>query len=555
MKKNLLIIFLAIYFICGYSFGQSKDISKVGPTTEKVDLAKYKQVFYVSQINGSDKDGNGSRVKPWSTILFALNIITQNSKDNVTALLVAAGIYKDGTVQMKSYVDIFGGFSNTSWERDIHANPTILDGDYSRRVAVGADDARIDGVSIIKGIARSDGGGILCDDTSPEISNCFIVNNYVMEPENFNYTRIHQKGNMGGGIACRYNGIPTIRNNIFYNNRTSIGDGGALSFFGWLRERHATDKRIENNFMEGSGRAVVRNNVFIQNTAGVNDISQSRTSNGGAISCSNESRPIIENNIIVSNRAKGNSDAGAIYVEDFSYPTINDNWIVGNISDDDAGGIYVMHLSHAVITNNFIAGNWTMNGGAGGVRLSKEGRALISDNIIVNNQSGGAIQCVDSYMELKNNIIMNNKGKISIKYSNNFSYFVPSLIEKNIILENEGKIGIELRKNETITVNNNNVNEQVTGKDNSYKQIGINNKSITGDIVKNSFDGKIFQTIIETKNIENAQTLLGRTIRIGDFWSVVCKVDKNKFNVWGNVSEKTADNSNFEILPNYEMQK
>ena len=555
MKTNLLILPLTFIVFCSYSIGQSQDISEVGPHTEQVDLTTYSQVLYISQINGSDKEGNGSQLKPLCTILFALNNITHNADKNKTALLVAAGTYKDGTVNMKSYVDMFGGFNNVSWQRDIYANRTILDGDYSHRVVIGADEARIDGFTIANGTTRSKGGEILCDDTSPEISNCLVVNNSTVEPEHFNSARIHQKGNEGGGIACLYNAIPLIRNNMFYKNRTSIGDGGALSFYGWLRERHATDKRIENNFMEGSGRGVVRNNVFIQNTAGINDVTQTRSSNGGAISCSNEARPIIENNVIASNRAKGNSDAGGVYVEDFSYPTIKGNWIVGNISDDDAGGIYVMRLSHAVIINNFIAGNWTMNGGAGGIRLSKEGRALIADNIIVENQSGGGVQCIDSYMELRNNVIMNNKGKTSIRYSNNFNYFIPSLVENNVILGNEGKVSLELKKGETIDVNNNDVNENVAGKNNKYRPVKVDSKSISGEVAKYSFDEQYYQTMIETTGFDNPQTLLGRTLHIGNIWSVVCRVEQNKLYVWGNVAERIADSSGLEILSDYQLQK
>lgn len=555
MKKILIIVALALLVCCSYTIGQPKDITRVGPVTDTVDLTKYSHVYYVSQTNGSDKDGNGSRSRPWNTLVYALTMVTSNPQNSRTALLVAEGTYKDGTVQMKSSVDIFGGFNAGSWERDIYAYPTILNGDYSRRVVVGADDSRIDGVTIANGIARSEGGGMLCDDTSPEISDCFIINNCSLEPENFNTARIHQKGNEGGGIACRYNAVPMIRNNVFYNNRTSIGNGGALSFYGWLRERHATDKRIEKNFMEGSGRGVVRDNVFIQNTAGINDIAQTRSSNGGAISCSNEARPIIENNIFASNRAKGNSDAGGIYVEDFSYPTIDHNWIVGNIADDDGGGMYIMRLSHAVVTNNFIAGNWTMNGGAGGIRLSKEGRALISDNTIVENQSGGGVQCVDSYMELRKNLIMNNKGKTSVRYSNNFSYFKPSLVDNNTILGNEGKVTLDLMKGDKIDVNNNDVNEELAGANNKYQPVKLNSKSISGKVAKYSFDEQHYQSMIETKISEDPQTLLGRTVHIGNFWSVVCRVEKNKLYVWGNVAERIGDSSSLEILSDYQVQK
>jgi hypothetical protein len=61
--------------------------------------------------------------------------------------------------------------------------------------------------------------------------------------------------------------------------------------------------------------------------------------------------------------------------------------------------------------------------------------------------------------------------------------------------------------------------------------------------------------MIETKDSDNPQTLLGRTIHMGNFWSVVCRVDDNKLHVWGNVAERIADSSGLEILSDYQLQK
>lgn len=551
MKNIATAFFFLVFTVMIFSQTANMNISKVGPKTIQIYSSQYAQIYYVSQKTGSDKKGNGYKANPWKTVFHALNSVKGESENHRVAVFVAEGDYAKVTVIMKEYVDLFGGFSTDTWERDIYKYSTILDGSNARRVVMGADNATLDGFTVKNGLSRSHGGGILCDDSAPTISNCFIVDNYALEPSDFDNQRIHQHGNEGGGVACLYDATPHIENNLFYNNRTSIGDGGALSFYGWSRKRHGTSRRIENNFMVGYIRPVVRNNIFAENTAGVNDIFRTRSSNGGAISCSHEARPIIENNVIVSNRAKGNSDAGGIYAEDFSYPTINGNWIVGNITDDDGGGMYIMRTSHALITNNIIAGNWTMNGGAGGIRLSKEGRATITDNIIVDNQSGGGVQCIDSYMELKNNIIMNNKGKTSIRYSNTFSYFIPTQIENNIVLNNEGKIDLELRKGETINFNNNDVNEKVPGKNNRFKPVTINNQNITGTIRNYLFDDSNYQTIIETKNLDNTKSLEGRVIRIGKFWSVIDSVENNKVYVWGNLEQRESNISKFTILPLY----
>lgn len=551
MKK----ILLMVLFILPNLIAQNiKEISKIGPVTEEIDRAKYKQVYYVDRMKGSDKDGNGSIDKPWESVTYALEKTVNASSENRCAILVASGSYSGSTVIMKQFVDLYGGFKSGSWEREIQAYQTLLDGQKMRRVVIGADNSCIDGFTIRNGLSKSHGGGILCDDTSPVISNCIIENNYVMEPDNFNYARIHQNGNHGGGIACLYNSVPVIRNNLFYNNETSIGNGGGIAFYGWLRNPDAPPTKIINNRMEGGWQPLVANNIFINNTSGVNDWGRTRSSNGGAISCAYESRPVIENNLIICNQAKGRSDAGGIYTENFSYPFINGNWIVGNISDDDGGGIYTNHTGHALITNNFIAGNWTVGKGAGGVRLSKESRATVKDNIIVHNQTGGGVQSVDSYMELVNNIIMHNKGNVSLRYSNVFSYFVPSVIEKNIILDNENKISIELKEGEKINFKGNNLNEKVDASNNSYKPVEFENNEINIEIDNYQYFPETYQTVVTVRTNTEKNNLTGRVFNSGDFWSVISKIEGNKIFVYGNIEKRSPLKTGI-ILSDYKIRR
>ncbi len=555
MKKITAALFFLSFSIMVFGQTANMDVSKVGPKTQKVDNSHYTVIYYVSQKTGSDKKGDGTKANPWQTVFHALNSVKGESENHPAAVFVAEGDYSEATVVMKEYVDLFGGFNTDNWERDIYKYSTVLDGRHARRVVLGADNSVLDGFTVKNGCLRSHGGGILCNDTAPQISNCFIVDNYALEPADFDNQRIHQHGNDGGGVACLYDATPVIINNLFYNNQTSIGDGGALSFYGWSRKRHGTDRRIENNFMVGYVRPVVKNNVFVENTAGVNDIDRTRSSNGGGISCSHEARPIIENNIVASNRAKGNSDAGGIYAEYFSYPTIKDNWVTGNISDDDGGGIYLMRMSDAHIDDNFIAGNWTKGGGVGGVRLSKEGRAQITGNVIVNNQSGGGVQCVDSYMELKNNIIMNNLGKYSIFFSDVFSYFKPSVIEGNTVRGNKGKLTLENKNPEQIIVRNNNFDEKVEGSGNIDKSVSLNEKILTGKIKAMKFDGNNYQTVITVDGNLNENNLKGRVIRIGEFWSVINNAENSMLYIWGNAGMRSDKSTEFDIIPDYRPQK
>ena len=56
---------------------------------------------------------------------------------------------------MKQYVDLYGGFNNKTWERDIYKYSTILDGRQARRVVIGADDSRIDGFTVENVVAKA----------------------------------------------------------------------------------------------------------------------------------------------------------------------------------------------------------------------------------------------------------------------------------------------------------------------------------------------------------------------------------------------------------------
>ena len=556
MKSKLMIFLITVLFIITTNASEKGEnqlnIETIGPKTEAVDLSLYAQVVYVSGTTGSDASGHGSQADPWKTLHHALSHLDLAGPEARCVILVSAGVYSGYTVQMIDHVDLLGGYCPKSWERELFEHRTVLDGGGMHRVVMGADDARLDGFSILNGLSRSHGGGILCDDTSPEISNCILVNNVTLEPENFNHTRIHQQGHHGGGIACRYNTVPVIRNNVFYNNRTSIGNGAGLSFFGWFRKEGAPEREIVDNFMEGGWTPVVKNNVFIHNVAGVNDHGRTRSSNGGAISCSSEARPVIENNVIAVNRAKGRSDAGGIYSENFSYPIIRGNWVVCNICDVDGGGIYSNHKGHALILFNFIAGNWTTGNGAGGVRISKEARATLTGNIIVQNQTGGGVHAVDGYMELRDNVIMHNKGKASIRFTNLFNYFGPSTIENNIIRENEGVIFVETAYGGQVRFQNNNISQREYDQGNRDEPVSFASELIAGRIKQAVFDPETYKTIVTIKGSVDGNDVVGRVFHFSDFWSVVDKAEKNRITIWGDVGWPSGDDSDFTILSDYQ---
>jgi len=512
------------------------NVDKIGPQSEKIDESIYQQILYVSMTTGSDTTGDGSEDNPWQTVISA------------------SGIYDQGTIYMQEWIDLYGGFNPETWERDLVKNRSILDGRGLRRVVVGRSNSRIDGFVITNGLSRSHGAGILCDDTSPTITNNYIINNLVLDPESFNRDRIHQEGYHGGGIACLFNSVPSIKNNLIYGNRTSVGTGAGIAFYGWVRLEGAPATRVEDNILTDGWKACVENNVIIGNISGVNDFSRTRSSSGGGIACAHEARPIIRNNVVIGNEARGRSDAGGIYSEYYSYPTIEGNWILGNISDDDGGGFYTMKLGHPVLLNNIIAGNWTRGGGVGGIRLSKEGRATIRENLIIYNPGGG-LQCVDSYLELEDNIILYNSGGSGLTYVNNFSYMKPIIIKNNIIRDNEEK-AIRIVKNagSTPIVEDNNVDDDWVDKgENNINRIPIFRKN--GKIGKAKeilFDPEKFLTFITLdESSKKYSGLEGRVVRIGNDWGVIKDQQENIIRIWGLLESAGKELVEFEILPSY----
>lgn len=533
-----------------------QNMSIIGPKTEPVALQAYNVVRYVSILRGSDENGDGSREKPWRTLTHALNAIADASEARSYALLVAEGIYDTGTIFMKEHVVLYGGFAADTWERNIQEHRTVLDGARARRVVVGADHARLDGFVVRHGLSRTHGGGILCDDTSPEISNNYIVDNFVLEPEDFNHDRIHQAGHDGGGIACRYNAVPVIRNNVIAGNQTAVGNGGGIAFFGWRRTPDVVKRNIHANRIEGGIQPVVENNVILANTVGVNDTRRTRSSNGGGISCAYESRPIIRNNVIVQNQAKGRGDGGGIYNEYYSDPLIEGNWIVGNLADDDAGGIYTMRMGQPIIRQNVIAGNRAPERGAGGIRLSKEGRARVVDNVIVRNLSGGGVQSSDSYLELEGNLIMHNEGGSAVLYETRFSYFLPSVIRDNTLRENGSEpIAIPENHGSPPIIQNNNVEGGFQGGGNFDATPAFLNNSLKGKAVSARFDAaRLMTTLSLERPIENGQRLGGRVIRVEDRWSIVQTAKNRNLLVFGDLSNASRNELDWEVVCSYEMK-
>ncbi len=516
---------------------------RVGPVAEPVPTGRFARVFHVSRTTGDDQTGEGSAGKPWSSVRHALAQARDAGAANRYAIFVAAGTYGEGTLEMKPSVDLYGGFDAKEWSRDVARHATVLDVRRAGRVVIGADDARLDGFTIRGGSARGPGGGILCDRTAPTIANNMIVDNETLEPAGYIHGLLHQLGNDGGAIACLNGAAPVIANNLIAGNSTGVGGGGGIA-----TANLATPTIVDN--------------VIVGNVTGRTDRSRSRSSNGGAIACSNlpirgerdaAIRARISGNVILNNHAGGRSDAGGIYCEYDANPEISHNLILGNRAEDDGGGIYVMKSSEPLIAANVIAGNH----GGGGVRLSKDGRALIENNVIFADEGGG-VNCVGSWMRLAHNTIVNNAGG-GVAYENLSHHLRHSVVSGNIVHGNEGK---QLRDAPAGSLDAADHNLIAGGGRRGEGNIDADpmfvDDAVAGDAERAEYDAGRAQTTLTLTAAppgDGTDPLVGRPIRAGERWGVIAAVDGKRLTVWGDLTAAAAAGPlRFEVPPTYHLR-
>ncbi len=501
----------------------------IGPRTEAVDRGAYAEVFHVA-TTGSDQ-GDGSRTAPLATIHQALSKASGAGEHRRYAVLVAAGEYAGQTIQMKAHVDLFGGFDRKDWQRDLEAHRTVLDGQGRRRVVVAADRARIDGFLIQNGKVRGAGAGILCDHTSPVISNNTFLANATLEPEGISTEMIHQRGNDGAAIACINGSSAAISGNVIAGNTTELGGGAGIAIANFSTPH-------------------ITGNVITGNETGLTDVHLSRSSNGAAISATNaQHRPphrmTVADNLISQNRARGKSDAGGIYLEYDSSPLIAANWLLGNSCEDDGSAIYAMKSSHPLFAGNIVAGN-----NSSAIRLSKEGRGDLEHNLVFGNAA--AIVCISSWMSFRNNTVVDNQSGLS--YGNPYApHLKPPVIARNLFYGNRsGQIGVE--GDEAPIVTGNDVQGGYKGEGNFDQRPQFLDDGLKGRFDSLDYDRQRALTTLAVEKSFGGAELVGRIIRVGDAWGLIRRAGEGRLVVWGDLRPKEPGVTEFEIAPTYQLR-
>jgi len=352
-----------------------------------VDLSGYRVVLHVDQARGDDIKGDGSAARPLASIPQALEAAGRPDASARVAVLVSQGHYRQPTFALKPHVDLYGGFAAPGGARDIFRHASVLDGGERERIALGADQARVDGFHFRNGRVRGKGAALLCDGTSPTVTNCIFTGNRTLIPVPWNPPLLHETGHDGGAIMILNGATPRIAHCLFYGNSTECGRGGALA-------------------VDRAAHPAVVSNVFANNRAGLDD--PMRSSDGGAVSFFDWSGGAFDDNIVVANEALTRNDAGGVFVALWAAPTLRRNVIVANESGDDAGGLFLGGQEHRydapldpyppaekftiLVEGNVFVGNANSVRNSGAMRVTMETRARFVDNLIAENAGGFYLQ-------------------------------------------------------------------------------------------------------------------------------------------------------------------
>ena len=544
-----IILAVLIFGINACNSNNKRDFNKIAkevikPQTNKVDIAKYKKVVYVS-VSMEGKPVEGTKSKPLNSIKSALNNIKDASANNRYAVFVAAGEYEEGTIKMKPSVDLYGGFNNKTWERDIQKYKTVLSGKTKQtgikpwtnlsnkkiekgRILIAADECTIDGFTIMGGKIRGKGAGILCDGVSPVITNNVFLRNKTLKPIPWNPKYWHRTANDGGAIYCGNGASPIIENNYFINNQTENGRGAGIA---------AAD----------NSKPVIKNNVFFKNVAGLDD--PMRSSDGGAISIFNRCNADIENNIILSNNALAHNDAGGLWLALWSSAKIKNNIFVDNQAGDDAGAIFVGGQEHRYarpldkmppkskffisIEKNLIVGNRNASMNSGSMRFTMEGRGEFKNNITAQNNG---IYFQRSEVNISGNTILDNF--LLVETKSNLKEFK---VTDNIIWA-------DYNQQVKAIVKNNNIKNNPAGSNNYSKVPKFRNDMEILKIASSNYLLKEYITtmILLNKKLQKNE-LVNRIVKIDDKWSVIKSNDENTITIWGNFSGAISAT----VLPTY----
>ena len=518
-------------------------LQDVGPQSSGVDLARYARVHYVDLRLGDDVTGDGSRSKPWASLPHALENVGHVAPGQRAAILFSHGRYLQPTFALKPRVDLFGGFAAPGGERDIYRHATILDGGETQRIALGADDARVDGMHFIRGRVRGKGAALFCDGVSPWISNCIFTLNRTLVPQPWAPALLHETAHDGGAIFATNGAAPHIERSYFFENTTECGRGAAL----------AADR--------GAAPRIVAS-VFANNRSGLDDAF--RSSDGGAVSLFDGCRGEITGCIFAGNIAWGRNDAGGLFVALWSSPRIADNVFVGNYGDDDAGGLFIGGQEHrygvpldpmppadkfnVLVERNLFVGNTNSSKNSGAMRVTMESRATFRDNVIAENQGGFYLQ--RSEIVAERNTVWQDWRLVEDKESLGASRLAGNILKGP--LEEKVEARVEFTRNMMPVVTG--VSDAIPVSD-VFERDGL-----FGKIADIRYVPADFTTAIRlVEPLAEAAALGGRPIGLvqgrGMQWHLIKRARDREIVVWGRIPSETKTPDAYQIMRTFTLTR
>ena len=386
-------------------------------------------VWYVDKDNTGGTENGLSWLAAYTTIQAAVNAAAIYDE-----VWVVEGVYNGqrandrGSLVMREWVDIYGGFAGVEEDRDerdwdIHV--TIIDGSTARggepayHVVVGEDDATLDGFTITGGNAagaedvptddRVDGGGMHNGMVSPTIVNCTFTGNSASynggamfnvncAPTVINCIFTENSCNHGGGAVHNRSSSPTFTNCTFTAN--SARSGGGIYTDGDSSPT-VTDCTFANNsasyqgggmLNDGNSSPTVTDCTFTHNSAG---------NHGGGMLNGGNSSPTVTNCTFTNNSAWGHG--GGMLNSEGSSPTIENclfenNYLVSPHENATGGGMYNFESSPTIVDCTF-RGNSAARGA--GMYNSASSPTIINC-VFENNLAEGQIESTGSGVHNRN---------------------------------------------------------------------------------------------------------------------------------------------------------
>ncbi|MBN2148028.1 MAG: right-handed parallel beta-helix repeat-containing protein [Anaerolineales bacterium] len=263
----------------------------------------YRFETYVSTITGDDLSGDGSPEDPFATVTKGLKETRVGG-----TVFVGQGLYTE-RITIEQSVDLYGGFRETDWARDIDAYQTTLDAEGSGTVVlIRGDDLR----AVVEGFTITGGEASIYDN--------------------------------GGGIFALGNVAVILRYNTITGNHAGNGGGGVA-----LWSESFEPSLIEANRIDGNSADGVFPFPLLSAPLGAESVTQGPEPGGGVLLIARYA--MVVNNFITRNTS--DYAGGGLAVSGGQHSIIHNT-----IADNGEQGLWMLHLSEDTwVANNFIVGH------------------------------------------------------------------------------------------------------------------------------------------------------------------------------------------------------